>query len=43
MVGVPAVWETIRKGIAGKISAGSAVTKIVFNTSMKAEKTGILF
>ena len=41
MVGVPAVWETIRKGIVGKINAGGAVTKSVFNASMKVKKAGI--
>lgn len=41
MVGVPAVWETIRKGIVGKINAGGAVTKSVFNASIKVKKAGI--
>ncbi|KAF2835225.1 acetyl-CoA synthetase-like protein [Patellaria atrata CBS 101060] len=30
LVGVPAVWETVKKGILTKVNAGSALTKNVF-------------
>ena len=38
MVGVPAVWELIRKGILGKVDAGSAVTKSIFNAALSAKQ-----
>jgi long-chain acyl-CoA synthetase len=41
MVGVPAVWETIRKGIMSKINASGAVKKSVFNASMAVKKAGV--
>ncbi|KAI0813054.1 acetyl-CoA synthetase-like protein [Xylaria sp. FL0064] len=30
MVGVPQIWETIRKGIEGRVNSGSALTKNLF-------------
>lgn len=41
MVGVPAVWETIRKGIIGKINSSGAVKKSVFNGAMAVKKAGV--
>jgi long-chain acyl-CoA synthetase len=41
MIGVPAVWETIRKGIVAKINAGGALKKHVFNGAFAAKKAGI--
>jgi long-chain acyl-CoA synthetase len=41
MVGVPAVWETIRKGIIAKINSGSPITKAVFNGAMYAKRNNI--
>ncbi|KAG2005532.1 long-chain-fatty-acid-CoA ligase [Coprinopsis cinerea AmutBmut pab1-1] len=41
MVGVPAVWETIRKGILAKVHAGGALKKSVFNGAMNAKKKNI--
>jgi len=38
MVGVPAVWETIRKGILAKVHAGGVVKKAVFNGAMTVKK-----
>jgi long-chain acyl-CoA synthetase len=38
MVGVPAVWETIRKGILGKVNAGGMIKKSMFNGAMAAKK-----
>ena len=38
MVGVPAVWETIRKGIISKVNAGGTLKKSVFNGAMTAKK-----
>jgi len=38
MVGVPAVWETIRKGILGKVNGGGAIKKTMFNGAMAAKK-----
>ncbi|BEJ12845.1 hypothetical protein CspHIS471_0300190 [Cutaneotrichosporon sp. HIS471] len=40
MVGVPQVWEIIRKGILGKVDAGGAVKKAVFNFALKAKNAG---
>lgn len=37
MVGVPQVWEIIRKGIVGKVDHGSALKKGVFNFALKAK------
>jgi long-chain acyl-CoA synthetase len=41
MVGVPTVWETIRKGIIGKINASGTVKKNVFNAAMAAKKANV--
>jgi long-chain acyl-CoA synthetase len=41
MVGVPAVWETIRKGIIAKVNAGGSVKKSVFNGAMSVKKAGV--
>lgn len=41
MIGVPAVWETIRKGIVSKISAGSAVAQSVFKGAYAAKKANV--
>lgn len=40
MVGVPAVWELIRKGILTKVKAGGAVKSAVFNAAVSAKKFG---
>ncbi|KAF5376689.1 hypothetical protein D9615_007840 [Tricholomella constricta] len=41
MVGVPAVWETIRKGILTKVNGGGSVKKSVFNGAIAAKKANI--
>ncbi|CAA7262325.1 unnamed protein product [Cyclocybe aegerita] len=41
MVGVPAVWETIRKGILAKVHAGGAVKQSVFNGAMTLKKKNV--
>jgi long-chain acyl-CoA synthetase len=41
MVGVPAVWETIRKGIVAKVNSGGRITKTVFNGAMYAKRNNI--
>ncbi|KAF7974622.1 hypothetical protein HWV62_11600 [Athelia sp. TMB] len=41
MVGVPAVWETIRKGIVSKIGAGSAVSQSVFKGAYAAKRANV--
>ncbi|KAF8651078.1 hypothetical protein AX16_004940 [Volvariella volvacea WC 439] len=38
MVGVPAVWETIRKGILAKVNAGGTLKKAIFNGAVTAKK-----
>ncbi|GAA5869237.1 hypothetical protein JCM16303_000403 [Sporobolomyces ruberrimus] len=40
MVGVPAIWETIRKGILAKVHAGGALKTKIFNLAMSAKKMG---
>lgn len=40
MVGVPAVWETIRKGILQKVNASGGVKKSLFHGAMAAKKAG---
>lgn len=40
MVGVPAVWELIRKGILSKVKAGGAIKSAVFNLALSAKKSG---
>ncbi|KAJ2931925.1 hypothetical protein H1R20_g5168, partial [Candolleomyces eurysporus] len=41
MIGVPAVWETIRKGILAKVHAGGSIKKSVFNGAMAAKKKSL--
>jgi long-chain acyl-CoA synthetase len=41
MVGVPAVWETIRKGIIAKINASSPLKQRMFSGAMTIKKAGI--
>nr|GAT48813.1 long-chain-fatty-acid-CoA ligase [Mycena chlorophos] len=41
MVGVPAVWETIRKGIVGKVQAGGSIRSSVFRGAVEAKKRNI--
>ncbi|KAG8952300.1 long-chain fatty acid-CoA ligase [Tulasnella sp. 424] len=38
LVGVPAVWETIRKGIVGKVAAAGSITQSVFNGALTIKK-----
>jgi long-chain acyl-CoA synthetase len=38
LVGVPAVWETVKKGIMTKVGAGSAITKKLFWGAMAAKQ-----
>ena len=37
MIGVPAVWESIRKGVLAKVHAGSPTVQRVFNAAFKAK------
>ncbi|OCF39788.1 long-chain acyl-CoA synthetase [Kwoniella heveanensis CBS 569] len=39
MVGVPAVWELIRKGILGKVDSAGALKKNIFNFALGAKQT----
>ncbi|KAF9074330.1 long-chain-fatty-acid-CoA-ligase [Rhodocollybia butyracea] len=41
MVGVPAVWETIRKGIVAKVNAGGTLRKSVFNGAMSLKRNHV--
>lgn len=41
MVGVPAVWEQIRKGIVSKVNASGSLKKTIFNGAMAAKKADI--
>lgn len=41
MVGVPAVWETIRKGIMGKVNQSGGFRKSVFMGSMSIKKANV--
>jgi long-chain acyl-CoA synthetase len=41
MIGVPAVWETIRKGILAKVNSSGAVTKSVFKGAVAAKKNNV--
>lgn len=40
MVGVPAVWELIRKGIQSKVKSGGALKQRVFDFAMAAKQWG---
>ena len=37
LVGVPAIWETVKKGIIGKVEAGNAVVKNMFWSALAAK------
>jgi long-chain acyl-CoA synthetase len=41
MVGVPAVWESIRKGIIAKVNEGGPLKKAIFDTAMYLKKNKI--
>jgi len=41
LVGVPAVWETIRKGINTKVNAGPSVARLAFRGSMSWKKNKV--
>jgi long-chain acyl-CoA synthetase len=41
MVGVPAVWEMIRKGITGKVNAGGTIKKSVFNAALSIKRNNV--
>lgn len=41
MVGVPAIWEMIRKGIVSKLNSAGKVKKAVFNGALAVKKAGI--
>ncbi|KAI0791104.1 acetyl-CoA synthetase-like protein [Abortiporus biennis] len=41
MVGVPAVWEQIRKGIMAKVNQGGTIKKNVFSGAMAVKKAGV--
>lgn len=38
MIGVPAVWELIRKGIMAKVSKSGAVKKAIFNRALRIKQ-----
>jgi long-chain acyl-CoA synthetase len=38
LVGVPAVWETVKKGVINKVNAGSIITKNLFWGAMAAKQ-----
>lgn len=42
MVGVPAVWELIRKGILAKVKGGGKIKQTIFNTALAIKKHPIL-
>ncbi|OAV90647.1 hypothetical protein, variant [Puccinia triticina 1-1 BBBD Race 1] len=42
MVGVPAVWELIRKGILAKVKAGGKVKESIFNAALAVKRNSIL-
>lgn len=41
MVGVPAIWETIKKGVLAQVNYGGAIKKAVFNGSLKIKKNNV--
>ncbi|KAF9513543.1 hypothetical protein BS47DRAFT_1376706 [Hydnum rufescens UP504] len=41
MVGVPAVWESIRKGIVGKVNQGGMIAKAVFGAAYAIKRNNI--
>ncbi|PPQ88125.1 hypothetical protein CVT25_004881 [Psilocybe cyanescens] len=40
MFGVPSVWETIRKGVVGKLNEGGALKKALFYGALEARRRG---
>jgi len=42
VVGVPAVWGNIRKGILAKVHAGVAIKTMAFDTTMALKRRGTL-
>ena len=43
MVGVPAVWETIRKGILAQVNKSGIIRKSMFNGAMSIKKANVPF
>ena len=41
MVGVPAIWETIKKGVLDQVNKGGAIKKAVFNGSLRIKKSKV--
>jgi long-chain acyl-CoA synthetase len=41
MVGVPAVWELIRKGILAQVNSSGAFRKCMFNGAMSVRKANV--
>ncbi|KAH0833871.1 hypothetical protein J3R83DRAFT_11038 [Lanmaoa asiatica] len=41
LVGVPQVWETIRKGILAKVNAGGSLRRSVFNGAIAVKKANV--
>ncbi|KAH9985899.1 long-chain-fatty-acid-CoA-ligase [Russula vinacea] len=41
MMGVPALWELIRKGILAQVNSGGAIRKTVFNGAMSIKKANV--
>jgi len=41
LVGVPQVWETIRKGILAKVNASGSLKKSVFHSAMAAKRANV--
>lgn len=41
MVGVPAVWETIRKGVLSKVNTAGTIKKGMFNAGMSIKKANV--
>jgi len=41
LVGVPAVWETVRKGVLGKVNASNPIVKNMFWAGMKAKSAAL--
>ena len=41
MVGVPAIWETIRKGVLAQVNQGGVIKKAIFNGSLRIKRSNI--
>ena len=41
MVGVPAIWETIKKGVLAQVNHGGALKKAMFHGSLKIKRSGV--